>query len=116
MANTTTMKDGVINITLDGAADWSWDSSTEITSVPELNELNKLGKIFIKSIAFEPSAANDKVSVRTKSLTGPKFFIVSCADTNDQKIQYYDREFSGIYIAAADVTSSSSAILIIVLM
>jgi hypothetical protein len=116
MANATTINGRTISITLDGATDWSWDSATELADAPEFAELAAGTRIWIHSIAFNPSAASDAVAVREGSLTGNKIFNVSCADANDQKIEYYDTDFQGLYIAAADVTSSSSATLEIIML
>lgn len=115
MANTTVMQGTVLSITLDGSTDWEWDSSTEITSVPGLKELSDRGKLFIKSISFDPNAAGDAVSIRGDSLTGPVYFHASGGDTYDQRTQNYDgAEFNGIYIEADDVTSDSSSAKVII--
>lgn len=115
MANSTGIVGRTINITLDGTTDWSWNSSTEITSAPELSELSK-GRIWVHSILFKPSAADDKIAVREGSLSGSKIFDVKCIDAYDEKVEYYDCDFAGLFISAADVTSSSSATLKIVMM
>ena len=113
-ANTTTMKNTTLNITLTADVDWEWDSATEIASVPQFNELSKLGCLFIESMEFEPNAAGDKISVREGSLTGPVIFHASAEDTYAQKIHYFNgAKVDGLYIDKDDVTSDSDAAMLI---
>jgi hypothetical protein len=109
-ANTTTMKGRTIHIVLAGDVDWSWNSSTEITSAPQLDDLSALNGLFVDSITFDPNAAGDKVSVRENSLSGPIIFHASGGDTYDQRTKYfYGKEFNGLFIDKDDVTSDSDA-------
>jgi len=115
MANTTSIDGRTIEITLDGSTDWEWDSATEIAAAPELSELSK-GRLWVHSIVFKPSAADDKVAIREGGIAGTKMFDVICVDAYDEKVMYFDRDFDGLYIDASDITSSSSAKVTIVMM
>ena len=114
-ANVTTMGGRTINILLKADVDWSWDSATEIASVPAFKELSALGHIYLYSITFEPNAAWDVVLVREVSLTGPVFCNLSGQDTYDQRTQYYHgKSFRGLYIDKDDVVSDSDAATLII--
>ena len=116
-ANTTTMQGRTLHIVLAGDVDWEWNSATEIASVPQLNELSALGRIYIDSITFEPNAAGDKVKIREGSLTGPIFFEASGGDTYDQRSKYfYGKDFQGIFIDKDDTTSDSDAASVIIIL
>ena len=115
MANATVIDGRTIHITLDGSTDWAWDSSTEKTAAPELNELSKTGRLWVHSISFRPGATDDKVIVREGSLSGAGMFSHIAATAYDTKTQLYDLDFAGLYIANGDVTSTA-ATLIVVLM
>lgn len=116
-ANTTAMAGRTLNITLAGDVDWSWDSSTEIASIPALAEYSALGRIFIESITFEPNATSDKVSIREASLSGPIFFHASGGDSYDQRTVYFHgKDFRGIYIDKDDVTSDSDAARVLIVL
>ena len=108
-ANVTTMQGRTLHIVLFGDVDWAWNSTTEIASVPQLSQLSALGRIFIDSITFRPSATADKVTIRECSLTGPTIFHRISADVYDYEPKYFGgKSFEGLFIAAADTTSNDN--------
>lgn len=115
MANATIIDGRTIQITLDGATDWAWNSSTEKGQAPELNELAIGNRLWVKSISFRPGATNDKIVVREGSLTGAGMFSHIAANVYDSKTQEYNADFKGLYIANADVTSTTATLHIILM-
>ncbi len=61
MANTTTKAPGKLHIILDGATDWSYITDGGFTEGVGLK---------VASIQFNPSAANDILVIRSKTVTG----------------------------------------------
>ena len=93
---------------LAGDVDWEWDSSTEATSAPALNDITPLGRLYIDSIVFNPNGADDAVKIREGSLTGTIIFEASAGSMYDQKVRdYKGKDFRGLYIAATDVVSEA---------
>ena len=117
MANTTDIAGRTLTILLDGSTDWSWDSSTEITAAPELNELSEGNYLYIHSISFDPAAIGDAVKVRDGSLTGPVIYNRSGEDAYDQRTKYFhDKGYRGLYIANGDVTSTGGAAILTIIL
>jgi len=83
-ANTTTIDGSIIQIiphsTFD--ADWIWST--------ELSEHNHMNGIVIRSIQFNPSAANDIMIIHEAGVDGPNIFHVKCTADTDQRIKYFN--------------------------
>ena len=96
MATTTTEKGGFITIIWDTAVtDWVYE--TELPQFPN--------KIKVKSIQFNPSAANDVFVMREGSLVGTEIINVICADVTDQRVKYFgEGTWMKPYIEADDLT------------
>jgi hypothetical protein len=84
MANTVTMAGKFIQIIPDDTQDWYPSSTTtgEGLGLPT-------DWLCVKSIQFEPSAANDALVVNEGGLDGPTIMHVVCTATTDQKIKYF---------------------------
>ena len=109
MATTVTKNGRIIHITvLD--ADWSWNEATK--GYPDRDDLE------ISSIQFNPSAATDQCVMREgDAALGPIFFDVTCADTTDQRVKYFDglRLRPCFDVSASTISSASTASLILIL-
>lgn len=82
MANTTVQSRNTIQITgLD--ADWLWD--TEFSEIAA-----SLGGMWVRSIQFNPSAANDVMIINDGGIDGPSIFDVKCTADTDQRVKYFD--------------------------
>ena len=105
MANTVTFQGKIIQITPDGTQDWYPSSTTtgEGLGLPT-------DWICVKSIAFEPSAANDALVINEAGTDGPSIMHVSCTATTDQKIKYFgDGSWIRPYMDASDCTFGTAA-------
>ena len=72
MANTTTRAPGAIHLVLDGSADWSYIDDAHFPAAEGIK---------IHSIQFNPSAANDILVIRNKTLiTGTITHYLKAAD------------------------------------
>ena len=80
MANTTTFHGVTIEITgLD--VDWWWK-----VDLPAF--IRNPNGIWLESIQFRPSAANDRMIVRDGGLDNAPIIDVTCSSATDQKIEY----------------------------
>ena len=113
-ANVTRIDGRLIYVILKGDVAWDWKSSVERGQAPELNDLYRLGHLYIQNMTFNPGSASDAVCVREGGASGAPIFNVSCASANDQKAQYFGGQRYDPTIATADVTSASDdAVLVI---
>jgi hypothetical protein len=79
MANTTTRSGRIITIT---GLDANWNLATDM---PDYSTSG----LSVRSIRFNPSAANDKMIIRESSSAGPLIFRVMASAQTDDRIQYY---------------------------
>ena len=81
MANTTTVKNRIVQITgLD--VDWHWNV--------ELPDFSGLDAISVRRISFRPSAANDVMIIHDGTIDGVSVFEVKCAADTDDRIKYFN--------------------------
>ena len=104
MADTvvTTEKNGTIQIAYTGAgADW--------VMTDELTAYANSG-IWMKSIQFHPSTANDVLVVNEGGIDGPSIMHVKCSGDTDDRIKYFEppkRSFPAIDLS--DCTFGTAA-------
>ncbi len=97
MANDVLERSGKLEITGINA-DWDYKASKP-DSWPDNPRLT--------SIKFNPGAASDALLVKERDDTGPEAFYCSCADVNDQRIEYYHGGRCIPYIDFGDCTLSA---------
>lgn len=101
MSNTTLVSGSMVSIT---GLDENWVWSTE------LSDFAGLGAIKVKSIAFDPGAANDEMQVRNGGIDGAPLLKVTVAGVNDQRIKYFNPPiWCQPYIDISDCTLGSAA-------
>lgn len=94
-ANTVVRDGNLITLTLDGST--NWDSQTDYPN-----------GLAIHSIAFYPSAANDVLAIRHRSVSGP--MVLYCKDTAGAGVvRYYPGALLKPYIVASELTLNTAA-------
>ena len=61
-----------------------WDYITDFSEYPD--------GLRVYSIRFHPGATDDLCSIEDKYVPEVKYFLVKCADTYDDRIQYYPKD------------------------
>jgi len=85
-------------------SDWTWTDT-----LPERSD-----GIKVKSIQFNPGAADDVLVIEEASASGPRSVYFKCADTTVQKTKYFDDVKIKPFLDESDCTLSEGATVIII--
>jgi len=101
--NTVNRTDKVVELSsID--SDWTW------TSIYGASDHGQ----YLMSIIFKPGAADDKLSIKEASATGPEIFpSIKCLDEYDVKVKYYYGAKYRPYLDYSDSTISAGGEVII---
>lgn len=106
-AITGTLSDDGLTLTLTGvdegtAADWTWTDHFDDDKYED--------GIRVNWIRFHPGATDDLCSIEDYNTSTVKHFLVKCADTYDDRIQYYSGSKLKLFIDADDTDGTWDAV------
>ena len=96
--NTATRTDTTVSVVLDGTTNF------DLTAVPGVPS-----NVFLTSIIFKPSAANDYIQVRSGSASGAIIWPANVDITGGGQVLYFDASTQKPYIVASECHFSTAA-------